>query len=163
MALHPARIIMRFINMITASIKNETYPAQYVLPPAVSKRVRSLTAGLRFTNVFSSPFKFDGNIVSLSPRIQYSDRYHFLYMAQQLCCRCMCQIFLLCDGQQRNYSQTKLPSNLIAGKKKTLLKRAPGPPSLPVNRLTLCMARYAWKTHKLCVDNRNMNNLLVML
>ena len=62
--------------------------------------------------VFPSQFKFDGNFVSLSSQFWYSDYYKILYMAQQLCCRGMCKNLLRSDGQQRNYSKVKFPSNL---------------------------------------------------
>ena len=47
-------------------------------------------------------------------------------MARQLCCRGMCKNLLRYDGQQRNFGKAKFPSNLNYGKKKTLVKRAPG-------------------------------------
>ena len=38
-------------------------------------------------------------------------------MARQLCCRGMCKNLLRSDGQQRNYSKAKFPSNLNCGQK----------------------------------------------
>ena len=67
--------------------------------------------------VFPSQFKFNGNFVALSPRFWYSDRYKILYMAWQLCCHGMCKTLLRSDGQQRNYSQAKFPSNFNCGQK----------------------------------------------
>ena len=67
--------------------------------------------------VFTSQFKFDGNFVSLSPRLHYRDRYKILYMARQLCCRGMCKNLLRSDGQQRSYGKAKFPSYLNCGQK----------------------------------------------
>ena len=67
--------------------------------------------------VFPSQFKFDGNLVSLSPRLHYHDRYKILYMARQLCCRGMCKNLLRSDGQQRSYGKAKFPSYLNCGLK----------------------------------------------
>ena len=67
--------------------------------------------------VFRSQFKFVGNFVSLRSRFWYSDRYKILYMARQLCCRGMCKNLLRSDGQQRNYSKAKFPSNMNCGQK----------------------------------------------
>ena len=62
--------------------------------------------------VFRCQFKFDGKFVSLSPRLQQSDRYKVLYMTRQLCCRGMCKNLLRSDGQQWNYLKAKFASNL---------------------------------------------------
>ena len=67
--------------------------------------------------VFPSYFKFDGNFVSLSPRLLYHDSYKMLYMARQLCCRGMCKNLLRSGGQPRNYGNTKFPPNLNCGQK----------------------------------------------
>ena len=67
--------------------------------------------------VFPSQFKFDGNFVSISPRLHYRDRYKILYMARQLCCRGMCKNLLRSDGQQRSYGKAKFPSCLNCGLK----------------------------------------------
>ena len=40
-----------------------------------------------------------------------------LYMARRLCCCGMCKNLLWSDGQQRNYSKPKFPSNLNCGQK----------------------------------------------
>ena len=40
-----------------------------------------------------------------------------LYMARQLCCCGMCKNLLWSDGQQRNYSKPKFPSNSNCGQK----------------------------------------------
>ena len=76
------------------------------------------------TNVFPSQFKFDGNFVSLSPRLSFSDCYKILYMVRQLCCRGMCKNLLRSDGQQQNYSKGKFPSNLKCVQK---IVSEPGP------------------------------------
>ena len=79
--------------------------------------------------VFPSQFKFDGNFVSLSPRLHYRDRYKILYMARQLCCRGMCKNLLRSDGQQRSYGKAKFPSYLNCGLK-TVSETGPWSPGL---------------------------------
>ena len=84
------------------------------------------SVALREISVFPSQFKFHGIFVSLSPRLKYSDRNKFLYMARQLCCRGTCKKLLRSYGQQRNYSKANFHRIWIAGQK-SLVKRALGP------------------------------------
>ena len=69
-------------------------------------------AGIQFINIFPSHFKCNGNLILLSSKLKWSDRYKILHIAWQLCCRRMCTIVLRYDHQQLNYSWIKSPWNL---------------------------------------------------
>ena len=86
-------------------------------------------SGPRFTNSFSIAIQIDGNFVSLSSRLLYSDPYKIFYKARQLCCRGTCKNLLRSDGEQRNYSKANFRSNLNCRQK---IVSETGPWSIPV-------------------------------
>ena len=49
--------------------------------------------GAHFTADFSIIIKLDGNLILLSSKLQWRDRYEILHMAWQLCCHGMCNFF----------------------------------------------------------------------
>ena len=81
--------------------------------------------GHHFTNGFSVAFqiRWKFRFTLISNLIEWSLKK--LYIVRQLCCRGMCRNLSRSDGQQRNNSKAKFPSNLNYGQK-SLVKRAPG-------------------------------------
>ena len=69
-----------------------------------------------------SQFKLDGNLVSLSSRFLYSDRYKILYMAVVACAK-ICRDLI---ASKRIGARRSLHRIRTAGKK-SLVKRAPDP------------------------------------
>ena len=99
--------------------------------------------------VFPSQFKFDGNFVSISPRLHNRDRYKILYMARQLCCRGMCKNLLRSDGQQRSYGKAKFPSYLNCGQK-TVSETGPGSNLVQTLDIFIASQTCSWFEYAFC-------------
>ena len=77
-------------------------------------------------------------------------------MARKLCCRGMCKNLLRSDGQQRNYSKAKFPSNLNCGHK-IVSETAPwsvtlarsSSTNIPLSCVLLYIIWYSFLTHYL--------------
>ena len=71
--------------------------------------VNSLWSGTHFTNLFSSPFKFNGNVSLYSSRFCWSDCYKIVHITQQQWCHGICEM-LQSHDLELNYSEMKFPS-----------------------------------------------------